>query len=190
MRFYGLSDKVSYKDSSGGKTLLEIVKIDPQYIEHCVLKDDFFCLTESIIQALKAENPNFKLSQRAMRWLYKKYDYWVYSNVENEADRSITKYAEDDRIWYASDRHSRFLQRYYRWAHYEPGRHYWSNFRVFANFGKEAIVPLDLSLGKYNDYRNKHNKSRIRKEEPEDGSPHYDENLDLDQQSMEFWNNI
>ena len=56
MLFYGLHDTHS------GKTLLEIVKNDPQYIEECVLKEDFFCLTESVIQNLMVANPKFEFN--------------------------------------------------------------------------------------------------------------------------------
>lgn len=181
MRFYKLNDEVYFNDNDKhpGKTLEEIVKIDPQYIENCVLKVDNFCLTESVINGLRTANPNFELSPKAMAWLYKKYDFWVFENVENE----VEKFPID---WYER---SYYTRKELRWIDEERSKtaaYYQYAFKVFMKVGKQAVKPINS----FEWPRRSRHIYKKKDEEPQNESPHYDENLDLDQQSMEFWNSI
>lgn len=177
MEFYEPNHKIDFDDTYSNKTLLELVKIDPKYIETCVLNIEFFCLTESVIQELKAANPKFNLSLHAMMRLYQKYDYWVFIHVENEVE------------WYPAGRYDYSQQsslgRYYiEEAKREAARRQCYNFWTFVKYGKEAIehIYADKSMNRRSEYSYK--------AQSQDESPYYNENLDLDQQSMEFWNSI
>ena len=76
MRFYNFDTKFTFGKYEG-KTLQEVIEIQPSYIEWCAINLDHFCISEEIVTEINSSSPYFKLSDEAMGKLDMRYMEWV-----------------------------------------------------------------------------------------------------------------
>jgi hypothetical protein len=80
MKFYNLDTKYSF-GKYVGKTLREIIEIQPSYIDWCAINLEHFYIDEDVIDEIKALKTDFSLSKEGLTKLSEKYDDW-----ENEQE--------------------------------------------------------------------------------------------------------
>ena len=124
MKFYNLDTKFTYGKHEG-KTVRQIVDIQPSYLDWCAINLDHFYMTEYVIEEIKEIKSDFVLSTEGLQKLDDKFSTWEEEQVANEV------YDEDD---------------------------------LSENYD---------DVGSYADQTD---------------WTHYDDALDMDQQSIEFWN--
>lgn len=71
MKFYRFGTTLTFGKFKG-KRLREIVKIEPKYIDWCVINLAHFYISEEEITRLQKENPNFSFTQEAKKALISK----------------------------------------------------------------------------------------------------------------------
>jgi hypothetical protein len=96
MQFYNIDTKFAFGKYSG-KTMREILEIQPSYIEWCVINLDHFCISESVIDEIKSIKPNFVLSNEGQQKLADKYEIW--ENARSKKYRNNDYYYDDSDDW-------------------------------------------------------------------------------------------
>jgi len=80
MKFYDLDTEFTF-GKLRGKTLREILDLQPSYIDWCAVYLDHFYISENVIEELKTIKPDFSLKEEIQLKLNEKYTIW-----KNEQD--------------------------------------------------------------------------------------------------------
>lgn len=107
MKFYDLDSPFAFGKYEG-KTIRQIVDLQPSYIDWCATNLEHFYISEDVIEEIKKIKPDFTLSVEGQQKLDEKY-----SILENEQE-SYQDY--DD---YDDDRNADYNQT--DWSNYDDG---------------------------------------------------------------------
>lgn len=107
MKFYDLSTVFTFGKYQG-KIVKQILDIQPTYIEWCATTLDHFCISDRVIEEIKAIKPDFTLSDEAIKKMVEKHSSW-----ENEQE-TFEDYDED-----YDDRNADYNQT--DWSNYDDG---------------------------------------------------------------------
>lgn len=114
MKFYTLNTKFTFGKFSG-KTLEEVLKIQPGYIDWCLINLDHYCLSKHVIEQIKVLKPGFTISEKAEQILSDKYLTWGNEQLDSRVNDSIDywegvtyenyngSYAQDTEGWSDQD---------------------------------------------------------------------------------------
>ncbi|MCO4292931.1 hypothetical protein NF867_08665 [Solitalea sp. MAHUQ-68] len=98
MKFYDLETEFN-SGKYQGKTLQEIAKIDPEYLNTCALSDQNFLITAPVIEDLQGINPAISFSDQAIQTLIDKHSKWKSEmDIEDEDDEETYAYF-DEQSW-------------------------------------------------------------------------------------------
>jgi len=78
MKFYTLDTEFTFGKYEG-KTVKEIIEIQPTYIDWCAINLDHFYISDEIIEEIKVIKPDFTITEEGKQKLADKY-----SNLESE----------------------------------------------------------------------------------------------------------
>ena len=100
MKFYELETEFSFGKYEG-KSLQEILEIQPSYIQWCIDNLDHFYISDQVIQKIKSIKPDFRLNQDSLDRLKEKKDFiklsdtrpFVWSKLVYLANKTIFNYA-------------------------------------------------------------------------------------------------
>lgn len=95
MKFYN-PDTVFNFGKFSGKTLSEIIHLDPSYIDWCAINLEHFYITEDVINQIKSIKSDFFISESGYQILKEKIKSW---EIEQEVDDDY-----DDRDYDRDDR--------------------------------------------------------------------------------------
>jgi hypothetical protein len=96
MKFYNLDTEITFGRFKG-KTIEEVLLLEPSYFNFCILNLDHFFLSGEVIAQMKEKNKNFIISETASQKLEEKYADWLENkDAENEY------YANDNYYEYGS----------------------------------------------------------------------------------------
>lgn len=85
MKFYDFDTEFTFGKYEG-KTVREILEIQPTYLDWCAINLDHFYITEEVIQEIKAIIPDFSISEEGMGKLTEKYEQWENEQEDYEED--------------------------------------------------------------------------------------------------------
>ncbi|POY39108.1 hypothetical protein C3K47_01020 [Solitalea longa] len=98
MKFYDLETEFNFGKYQG-KTLQEIAKIDPEYLNTCALNEQDFFITAPVIEDLQGINPAINFSAPAIQSLIDKHNQWkTEMGIEDEDDEETYAYF-DEQAW-------------------------------------------------------------------------------------------
>ncbi|SMO60648.1 exodeoxyribonuclease X C-terminal domain-containing protein [Solitalea koreensis] len=96
MHFYDLESELKFGHYQG-KTLEEVVKLNPDYIEQCVRKEKDFFITAPVIEDLMKLNPDLSISEEAIDILETKRLEWVRAlGLEEEEGEDAYAYFDEE----------------------------------------------------------------------------------------------
>ena len=85
MKFYSLESVFTFGQFEG-KTVQEVITIQPSYIDFCARELDHFCLNDDVLDSIESLGPEFALSIAARERLEAKYDVWESQQTAEEGD--------------------------------------------------------------------------------------------------------
>jgi len=91
MKFYNLDTEFSFGEFNG-KTLKQILHIQPSYLDWCAVNIDQFYVTDVVIEEIKTIIPDFALTKKGKQMLADKYSAWQKAyglDDEDDGDYSI-----------------------------------------------------------------------------------------------------
>jgi hypothetical protein len=96
MKFYYLDTIFTFGKYSG-KTLREMLEIEPSYIDWCTINLDHFYIPESVIDEIKSIKPDFALSEEGRQKMADKEEEWEQEKEERRwSSRYNYEYDKDD----------------------------------------------------------------------------------------------
>jgi hypothetical protein len=93
MKFYNLDTDFTLGKFEG-KTVKDILNLDPNYLEWCAVHLDQFCMTEEVIGQIRAIMPGFALSEEAKQSLKDKFDNWQNVLKREQMDHDDESYEQ------------------------------------------------------------------------------------------------
>ena len=93
MKLYNLNSKLDFGEYKG-KSLSDVFKKDPEYIEECVFEEAGFCFNPSIVDALEDLHPDFAFSEEAVEKLENKFD--IYEEEEENSYDELENFSDAD----------------------------------------------------------------------------------------------
>jgi hypothetical protein len=75
MKFYDLDTEFT-EGEFNGKTLKQVLDIQPSYLDWCAINMDQFYLTDVVIEEIKTKIPDFEFSEKGKLMLAEKYSEW------------------------------------------------------------------------------------------------------------------
>lgn len=75
MKFYDLDTEFTFGKYEG-KTVREILEIQPTYLDWCAINLEHFYISEEVIDEIQATYSDFKISEEGMNKLNEKYEQW------------------------------------------------------------------------------------------------------------------
>ncbi|OYQ50608.1 exodeoxyribonuclease X C-terminal domain-containing protein [Flavobacterium aurantiibacter] len=75
MRFYTLDTEFTFGKYEG-KTMKEILEIQPTYLDWCAINLDHFYISDEIIAEIKVIKPDFTITEEGKQKLADKYSTW------------------------------------------------------------------------------------------------------------------
>lgn len=93
MKFYNLDTEFKFGKFEG-KTVKEILYLDPNYLEWCAVHLDQFCMTDEVIEQIRAIMPGFALSEEAKQSLKDKFDNWQNVLKREQMDHDDESYEQ------------------------------------------------------------------------------------------------
>lgn len=75
MKFYELNS-VFYFGKYQGKTVMEILDLQPSYLDWCAINLDHFLMNENVIDEIKKVKPTFTFSLEGLQKMKEKLDQW------------------------------------------------------------------------------------------------------------------
>ncbi|UKJ08091.1 hypothetical protein [Solitalea lacus] len=98
MKFYDLESELKFGKYEG-KTLQDIVKLDPDYLNTCAIQEKDFFIAGPVINDLKGLNPQFRLTDVALATLAQKHKHWkIDADIEDDDDEDTYAYF-DEQAW-------------------------------------------------------------------------------------------
>ncbi|MDR2065229.1 MAG: hypothetical protein LBP85_05940 [Prevotellaceae bacterium] len=99
MKFYDIDTEFTFGKHSG-KTLREVLEIQPSYIDWCAVNLDLFYISGDVIDKLKSIRPDFVLSEEGRQKMADRFNEWVREKENKQFFRN--NYADrDDYDWEA-----------------------------------------------------------------------------------------
>ncbi|MDR2651083.1 MAG: hypothetical protein LBC68_02035 [Prevotellaceae bacterium] len=95
MKFYDIDTKFDFGKYTG-KTLQEVLEIQPSYINWCIINLTHFYISEDVIDEIKSIKPDFTLSEEELQKLDNKYDTWNEQEIDKYDKHT---YYSDDYDW-------------------------------------------------------------------------------------------
>jgi hypothetical protein len=92
MKFYTLDTEFTFGKFSG-KTIREVIEIQPDYIDWCATNLDHFYITDEIITEIKAIIPSFVISEEGQSKLTEKYETWESQQQDNDDNDDYDDYS-------------------------------------------------------------------------------------------------
>jgi len=92
MKFYTLDTEFTFGKFSG-KTVKEILEIQPTYLDWCAINLDHFYISDEIIAEVKAIIPSFVISDEGQSKLTEKYETWESQQQDNDDNDDYDDYS-------------------------------------------------------------------------------------------------
>lgn len=89
MKFYYLDTEFT-EGKFNGKTLKQVLDIQPSYLDWCAINMDQFYVTDVVIEEIKTSIPDFEFSEKGKQMLADKYSEWYKTyGLDDEEDEEI-----------------------------------------------------------------------------------------------------
>jgi len=85
MRFYTLDTEFTFGKYEG-KTVKEILELQPTYLDWCAINLDHFYISEEIIAEIKVIKPDFTITEEGKQKLADKYSTWENEQQQDDSD--------------------------------------------------------------------------------------------------------
>lgn len=85
MKFYTLDTEFTFGKYEG-KTVKEILELQPTYLDWCAINLDHFYLSDEIIAEIKIINPDFTITEEGKQKLADKYSTWEDEQQQEDYD--------------------------------------------------------------------------------------------------------
>lgn len=85
MKFYRLDTEFTFGKYKG-KTVKEIIEIQPTYLEWCAINLDHFYISDEIIEEIKVIKPDFTITEEGQQKLAEKYSNWESEQQQDDYD--------------------------------------------------------------------------------------------------------
>jgi len=85
MKFYNLDTKFTFGKFKG-KTLKDILDLQPSYLDWCVINLDHFYISDEVLEEIKAIKPDFTLTEESKQKLADKYSTWENEQQQDDYD--------------------------------------------------------------------------------------------------------
>lgn len=85
MRFYTLDTEFTFGKYEG-KTVKEILEIQPSYLDWCAINLDHFYISDEIISEIKVIKPDFTITEEGKQKLADKYSTWENEQQQDDYD--------------------------------------------------------------------------------------------------------
>lgn len=85
MRFYTLDTEFTFGKYKG-KTVKEILELQPNYLDWCAINLDHFYISEEIIAEIKVIKPDFTIAEEGKQKLADKYSTWENEQQQDDYD--------------------------------------------------------------------------------------------------------
>lgn len=85
MKFYTLDTEFTFGKYKG-KTVREIIEIQPTYLEWCAINLDHFYISDEIIEEIKVIKPDFTITEEGQQKLAEKYSNWESKQQQDDYD--------------------------------------------------------------------------------------------------------
>jgi hypothetical protein len=92
MKFYTLDTEFTF-GKYDGKTVKEILEIQPAYLDWCAINLDHFYISDEIIAEVKAIIPSFVISDEGQSKLTEKYETWESQQQDNDDNDDYDDYS-------------------------------------------------------------------------------------------------
>lgn len=161
-----------------GKTLREIIMIEPSYIDWYIINNFDFFISKSTIEEIQQINPSFYLSENALLCRKMKiesmlsYIFRAYRLYFKYVKRTEKNFIEFDEMNFFYLQLSKDLDNFYKLTN--------DRYEYYENKLDEELI-IARNIDSEYEYRNMRYKDVI-------DNKKYNDDLDMDQQSEEFWN--
>jgi hypothetical protein len=96
MKFFDLESELTF-GKYNGKTLEDIVRIDPEYISVVAIEDKHFFISQVVVNDLIQIAPNFNISSYAQEQLALKHKKWMKeAGIEEDEEEEAYAYFDED----------------------------------------------------------------------------------------------
>jgi hypothetical protein len=95
MKFYNLDTEFTFGKFEG-KTLSEVVELQPSYLNWCSTNLDHFYISDEVLEEISTIKPDFHLTQESINSLKQKHDKWE-NEQEDDEDQDAGGYQYTDR---------------------------------------------------------------------------------------------
>lgn len=95
MKFYSLDTEFTFGKYEG-KTVREILEIQPAYLDWCAINLEHFYISEEVIAEIQATYSDFKISEEGMNKLNEKYEQWEGEQEDFDDDYDDYENYHDD----------------------------------------------------------------------------------------------
>jgi hypothetical protein len=85
MKFYTLDTEFTFGKYEG-KTVKEIIEIQPTYLDWCAINLDHFYISDEIIEEIKVIKPDFIITEEGKQKLAEKYSNWESEKRQDDYD--------------------------------------------------------------------------------------------------------
>jgi hypothetical protein len=85
MKFYTLDTEFTFGKYEG-KTVKEVLEIQPNYLDWCAINLDHFYMSDEIIIEIKEIKPDFTISEEGKQKLADKYSTWENEQEQDDYD--------------------------------------------------------------------------------------------------------
>jgi len=85
MKFYTLDTEFTFGKYEG-KTVKEILELQPTYLDWCAINLDHFYISDEIIAEIKIIKPDFTITEEGKQKLADKYSTWEEEQQEDDYD--------------------------------------------------------------------------------------------------------
>lgn len=93
MKFYNLDTEFTFGKYEG-KTVREVLELQPNYFDWCAINLDHFYISSEVIEEIKRAKPDFKLSDEGIKKLNEKYEKWESEQKDYDCDYDDYDYRE------------------------------------------------------------------------------------------------
>jgi len=85
MKFYNLDTEFTFGKFEG-KTVKDILDIQPSYLDWCAINLDHFYISDEVVEEIKAIKPDFTLTEEGKQKLADKYTSWEAEQDQDDGD--------------------------------------------------------------------------------------------------------
>jgi hypothetical protein len=111
MKYYNLDTEFTFGKFKG-KTIMDILDLQPTYLDWCAINLDHFYISDDVVDEIKAIKPEFTLTEEGKQKLDDKYKTWEsdqevenddYYERESTYEKYNGSYAQDVEGWSDQD---------------------------------------------------------------------------------------